>query len=141
MNKTATIMPQSASYTLASKVKDYFILIKFTLSFLVVFTCVISYLLAPNVQYDLLSVILLFIGGMCVTGAANAINQTVERNTDALMKRTADRPVAAGRMSVNEGWTFAIITGSIGIIIMAYWFNFASAMLSLFSLHSSLPPA
>jgi protoheme IX farnesyltransferase len=134
MNKTATIMPQSASYTLASKVKDYFILIKFTLSFLVVFTCVICYLLAPNVHYDLLSVILLFIAGMCVTGSANAINQTVERKTDALMKRTAGRPVAAGRMSVNEAWAFAITIGSIGIIIMAYWFNFASAILALFSL-------
>jgi heme o synthase len=134
MNKTATIMPQSTSYTLASKVKDYFILIKFTLSFLVVFSCVICYLLAPNVQYNLLSVILLFVAGMCVTGAANAINQTVEKDTDALMKRTANRPIAAGRMSVNEGWSFAIIVGGIGVILMWYWFNAASALLALFSL-------
>lgn len=127
-------MPQSTSYTLASKVKDYFILIKFTLSFLVVFSCVICYLLAPNVQYNLLSVILLFVAGMCVTGAANAINQTVEKDTDALMKRTANRPIAAGRMSVNEGWSFAIIVGGIGVLIMWYWFNAASALLALFSL-------
>ena len=127
-------MPQSTSYTLASKVKDYFILIKFTLSFLVVFSCVICYLLAPNVQYNLLSVILLFVAGMCVTGAANAINQTVEKDTDSLMKRTANRPIAAGRMSVNEGWTFAIIVGGIGILLMWYWFNAGSALLSLFSL-------
>lgn len=127
-------MPQSTSYTLASKVKDYFILIKFTLSFLVVFSCVICYLLAPNVQYNLLSVILLFVAGMCVTGAANAINQTVEKDTDALMKRTANRPIAADRMSVNEGWSFAIIVGGIGVLIMWYWFNAASALLALFSL-------
>lgn len=134
MDKTATIMPQSVSYTLASKVKDYFILIKFTLSFLVVFSCVVCYLLAPNIQFNLASVILLFFAGMCVTGSANAINQTVERKTDALMRRTADRPVAAGRMTVNEAWTFAIIIGGVGIIIMWYWFNFASAIISLFSL-------
>jgi protoheme IX farnesyltransferase len=134
MNKTATIMPQSASYTLASKVKDYFILIKFTLSFLVVFSCVICYLLAPNVQYNLLSVIILFVAGMCITGAANAINQTVEKDTDALMKRTANRPIAAGRMSVNEGWSFAIIVGGVGVLLMWYWFNAASALLALFSL-------
>ncbi len=127
-------MPDSISYTLASKVKDYFILIKFTLSFMVVFSCVICYLLAPNIQFNLISVILLFVAGMCVTGSANAINQTVERKTDALMRRTAERPVAAGRMSVNEAWTFAIIIGSVGIIIMWYWFNFASAIISLFSL-------
>jgi len=134
MDKTATIMPQSVSYTLASKVKDYFILIKFTLSFMVVFSCVVCYLLAPNIQFNLASVILLFFAGMCVTGSANAINQTVERKTDALMRRTADRPVAAGRMTVKEAWTFAIITGAVGIVIMWYWFNFASAIISLFSL-------
>jgi protoheme IX farnesyltransferase len=50
------------------------------------------------------------------------------------MKRTANRPVAAGRMSVKEAWSFSIIAGALGIIIMWYWFNFTSAMLSLFSL-------
>lgn len=134
MDKTATFIPHSVSYTLASKAKDYFILIKFTLSFLVVFSCVVCYLLAPNVTYNFLSVLLLFIAGMFITGSANAINQTVEKDTDALMRRTSGRPVAAGRMSVKEAWTFAIIIGAIGIIIMWYWFNFASAMIALFSL-------
>jgi protoheme IX farnesyltransferase len=134
MNKSATIMPQSISFSLASKVKDYFILIKFTLSFLVVFSCVASYLLAPNVSFNFISVFILFISGMCITGAANAINQTVEKDTDALMKRTESRPVAAGRMSVNEAWTFSIIIGAAGIILMWYWFNLASAMIALFSL-------
>ncbi len=127
-------MPQSFSFSLASKVKDYFILIKFTLSFLVVFSCVVSYLLAPNVSFNLISVFILFVAGMFITGSANAINQTVEKDTDALMKRTASRPVAAGRMSVNEAWTFAIIIGAIGIIMMWHWFNLASALIALFSL-------
>ena len=48
---------------------------------------------------------------MLITGSANAINQAVEKDTDALMKRTANRPVAAGRMSENEAFTFAVITG------------------------------
>jgi protoheme IX farnesyltransferase len=124
----------SFSYILVSKLKDYFILIKFSLSFLVVFSCVVSYLLAPNVTFNFFSIIILFVAGMLVTGAANAINQTVEKDTDILMKRTASRPVAAGRMSVKEGWMFAIITGSIGILIMWQWFNFASAVVALFSL-------
>ncbi len=134
MDKTVMIKPHSISYLLASKVKDYFILIKFTLSFLVVFSCVVSYLLAPNVTFNFFSILMLFVAGMLVTGSANAINQTVEKDTDILMKRTANRPVAAGRMSVKEGWMFAIITGSIGILIMWQWFNSASAMVALFSL-------
>lgn len=134
MDKTITIIPQSVSYTISSKVKDYIILVKFTLSFMVVFSSVVCYLLAPNVQYNLLSVLVLFFAGLCITGSANAINQTVERKTDALMKRTADRPVAAGRMSVKEAYTFAFVAGAVGVILMWYWFNFSSAMLSLFSL-------
>ncbi|HUZ57934.1 MAG TPA: heme o synthase [Hanamia sp.] len=134
MIKTAIGMPHSVSYTLASKVKDYFILIKFTLTFLVVFSCVASYLLAPNVTFNFISVLILFIAGIFITGSANAINQTVEKDTDKLMKRTASRPVAAGRMSVNEAWTFAILIGAIGIIMMWYWFNLASALIALFSL-------
>ncbi|MDP4283317.1 MAG: protoheme IX farnesyltransferase [Bacteroidota bacterium] len=130
----AIIAPDSTSYVLASKVKDYFSLIKFTLSFMVVFSSVVCYLLAPNINFDLASVLLLFIAGMLITGSANAINQIVEKDTDILMKRTANRPVASGRMQVNEAWTFAIIAGVVGTLIMWQWFNFASAMIGLFSL-------
>ena len=101
---------------------------------MVVFSCVVCYLLAPNIKFDLASVLLLFTAGMLITGSANAINQAVEKDTDAVMKRTSTRPVAAGRMTANEAYTFAIITGVIGVIIMWYWFNFTSAMIGLFSL-------
>src|SRR5688500_6861535 len=106
---------ESGSFTIASKLRDYKLLVKFSLTFMVVFSAVISYLLAPKVvNYDLKMILLLFVGGFLVTGSANAINQVVEKDTDALMRRTADRPVAAGRMSVSEGWAFAIVTGLAG---------------------------
>lgn len=125
----------SASFTLASKVKDYFQLIKFTLSFTVVFSCVICYLLAPNiVDFDLKMIIVLFIAGMLVTGSANAINQATEKDTDAVMKRTSKRPVAGGRMSAKEAYSFALVAGIAGVIMMYYFFNLASALLSAFSL-------
>ncbi len=124
----------SGSYKLASKVKDYFQLIKFTLSFTVVFSCVICYLLAPGITYNLKMVILLFVAGMLVTGSANAINQSVEKDTDALMKRTGKRPVADGRMSQQEAYTFAALAGIIGVLLMWHFFNLSSAILSAFSL-------
>lgn len=111
------------------------LLMKFTLSFTVVFSCVICYLLAPNiVGFPWLKVILLFIAGMLVTGSANAINQAVEKDTDAMMKRTAKRPVANGRMSVNEAYGFALVAGIVGVFMMFYYFNLASALISAFSL-------
>ena len=109
-------------------------LIKFSLSFMVVFSAVISFLLVPRNGYSLKMIVLLFVGGLLVTGSANAINQVVERDTDALMKRTAKRPVASGRMSVEEGWAFAIITGIAGIAILWYFFNMTSALLAALSL-------
>jgi protoheme IX farnesyltransferase len=117
------------------KIKDYLQLVKLSLSIMVVFSSVISYLLAPKiVEYDWVMIGLLFVGGMLVTGSANAINQVVEKDTDAIMKRTANRPVAAGRMTVQEGWAFAIITGVAGVLILGYFFNPLSAGLSAFSL-------
>ena len=108
---------------------------KFTLSFTVVFTCVICYMLAPTVKaYDWSMILLLTFAGLCITGSANAINQAVEKDTDAQMKRTATRPVAAGRMSQTSAYTFAIITGILGVAIMWQFFNISAALLSAFSL-------
>lgn len=120
--------------TVASKLKDYQQLMKFTLSFTVVFSSVISYLLVPGISFDILSVLLLFVGGMLVTGAANAINQIAEKDTDAIMKRTAKRPVASGRMSVDEAATFSVLAAVFGVFIIGLWFNWVAAGISAFSL-------
>lgn len=125
---------QQSSFNIAGKVKDYMMLIKFSLSFMVVFSAVISYLLAPKVvEFDWLHIILLFIGGLLVTGSANGVNQIVEKDTDAMMARTAKRPVAAGRMQPAEAWAFVIITIAAGLFILGYFFNWLSAGLALFS--------
>jgi protoheme IX farnesyltransferase len=123
------------SVSFATKAKDYYQLIKFTLSFTVVFSCVVCYLLAPNVKaFDWYMIGILFLAGMLVTGSANAINQAVEKDTDAMMKRTGSRPVAAGRMSQQEAYTFAVIAGIVGVGMMWQFFNLSSALLSAFSL-------
>ena len=120
---------------LINKLKDYSQLIKPSLSIMVVFSSVISYLLAPKVVvYDWKMIILFFIAGLLVTGSANAINQVVEKDTDAVMKRTAKRPVASGRMTVTEGWAFAIVTGVLGILMLGNYFNWLSAGIALLSL-------
>ena len=62
----------TSSFTLSGKLRDYMMLIKFSLSFMVVFSAVISFLLAPRNHYNLKMIVLLFIGGLMVTGSANA---------------------------------------------------------------------
>lgn len=119
------------------KIKDYLQLMKPSLSIMVVFSSIISFLLTQGSEsyVDIWKMIfLLFAGGMLVTGSANAINQVVEKDTDALMKRTAIRPVASGRMSVTEGWIFSIATGALGVFILGNYFNWLAAGLAAFSL-------
>jgi protoheme IX farnesyltransferase len=120
-----------------NKIKDYLQLVKLSLSIMVVFSSVMSFVLTP--AYESYEdrwkwILLLFAGGMLVTGSANAINQVVEKDTDAMMKRTAKRPVAAGRMSVQEGWAFAILTGAAGVFLLGNFFNWLAAGLAAFSL-------
>jgi protoheme IX farnesyltransferase len=135
MKDIVAIETYKSEVILINKIRDYFQLIKPSLSIMVVFSSVISYLLAPKVvQYDWKMILLLFTGGLLVTGSANAINQVVEKDTDAMMKRTAKRPVAAGRMTETEGWSFAIITGTLGIFILGNYFNWLSAGIALVSL-------
>ncbi|HSC54776.1 MAG TPA: heme o synthase [Phnomibacter sp.] len=109
-------------------------LIKFTLNITVVFSSVISYLLVPNIAFNLKMILLLSVAGLLVTGSANTINQIYEKDSDARMKRTAKRPIAAGRMSIQEASVFAFISGVVGCGMMWYFFNIESALLSLLSL-------
>jgi protoheme IX farnesyltransferase len=116
-------------------IKDYIQLIKPSLSIMVVFSSVISYLLAPKVvDYNLSMIVLLFVAGILVTGGANGINQTVEKETDAMMKRTASRPIASGRLTSTQGWIFSIVIGIVGVLLLGFFFNWLSAGLAAFSL-------
>jgi protoheme IX farnesyltransferase len=104
---------------------------------MVVFSSVIAFMLTKGFEaYDdkLFRILMLFAGGLLVTGGANAMNQVVEKDTDAIMKRTGQRPVASGRMTVTEGWAFAIITGMLGVFILGNYFNWLSASLAAISL-------
>lgn len=135
MMVTSTDLGRSWSDQLVTKVKDYGQLIKLTLNIMVVFSSVVSYELAPNiVALDWKMVVLLALGGILVTGSANAINQVVEKDTDAQMKRTANRPVASGRMSESEAWVFAFLSGALGIFILKFFFSWQAAALSGLSL-------
>lgn len=135
MKNSVAIKTYKAEGLFINKLRDYFQLIKPSLSIMVVFSSVISYLLAPKVvQYDWKMILLLFTGGLLITGSANAINQVVEKDTDAVMRRTAKRPVAAGRMTEGEGWSFAIVTGLAGLLILGTYFNWLSAGIALVSL-------
>lgn len=119
-----------------AKVRDYNQLIKFRLTFLVVFSSVITYLTANTGEINWFEVAMLTLGGFLVTGASNGINQVIEKDFDKLMVRTANRPVATQRMGAVEASVFSMIIGISGVFIISYFLNPLSGWLALGALIS-----
>lgn len=119
---------------LKDKVKDYAMLMKYRLNLTVVFSAVIGYWLSLSGQFNAAGLFWLAVGGFLVTGAANAINQVLEKDYDKLMKRTQIRPVASGRMGVTEGLLVAGIAATAGALVLFYFFNSLAAFLGILSL-------
>ena len=115
------------------KVQDYKMLVKLRLSLTVVFSSVMAFLIASDGRWTWVAVAVLAIGGFLVTGAANTLNQVLEKDYDKLMTRTANRPLAAGRMTTSEAVLAAGFMSLIGISLLAF-FNPWAAFLGTLSL-------
>ena len=98
----------------------------------VVFSSLAGYLLGAEIV-NFQTLILLAFGGYFMVGASNAYNQIIEKDLDALMDRTKNRPVAAGRMSVNVAFAIATIFTILGIAIL-YVINPQTAMFGAISI-------
>ncbi len=108
-------------------------LTKFRLSAFVVISSVLSYLIVAqgNISWPIIT--LLALGGICITGAANVLNQILERDYDKHMKRTQDRPLAAERLKLSAAVLFAgllLLSGSIFLALI----NPLTVMISMVSL-------
>jgi protoheme IX farnesyltransferase len=113
-------------------VGDFKQLTKVGLSMSVVFSSVAGYLLAVE-TISMTTLSLLAIGGFFMVGASNTFNQIIERDTDMLMKRTMNRPLPTGRMSVNLARTIAVVFTVFGIGIL-YSINPKSALFGAVSI-------
>jgi protoheme IX farnesyltransferase len=130
-----------ASSTLASAkgkgiVSDLSQLVKLRLSTTVVFTAGMGYVLAAGAAFSIVEFLLLSLGGLLVTGSANAINEIIESDTDAKMERTQNRPLPTGRMSVTAALIAAGTFGVSGIALLWFMFNPVASLLGALSLLS-----
>lgn len=98
----------------------------------VVFSSVAGYFLGAEV-INFVTVLLLAIGGYLMVGASNAYNQIIEKDLDALMDRTMDRPIPSGRMSVNTAFVIASVFTILGLIVL-YIINPKTAMFGAISI-------
>ena len=96
---------------------EFSVLTKHRLSLSVVFSSLAGYLLgAENLVIETL--IYLSLGGYCMVGASNVFNQIIERKSDALMNRTANRPIVTGRVSVQNAFILGLILTLIGLYLL-----------------------
>ena len=128
---SATINPISIKSTFA----DFKAITKAGLAISVLFSSIAGYLLGFNEANPFCWTVLLklAIGGYCMVGASNAYNQVIEKDLDALMDRTKNRPVPAGRMSPNAALVIASILTIIGIVLL-YTINPKTAMFGAISI-------
>lgn len=118
---------------MAQKASAYFKLLKFRLSFTVAFSSAIGFILGhPGGSW--IQIALVMLGGLMVTGAANIVNQILEKDLDKLMKRTANRPLPTSQLSVVEASVYGVMLGIGGLLILANFFNTLTAAIALLSL-------
>jgi protoheme IX farnesyltransferase len=112
-------------------VNDLFVLMKVRLNALVVFTSAAGYYLAVYGPLDYIDGAIACVGTALVASGAAAINQVSERDLDALMTRTRNRPVAAGRMSATAGTAIGIALALVGLAALWYASNLTAVALAL----------
>ena len=113
-------------------IKSLYDLTKFRLSLSVVFSSFISYMLGYK-EFDIKVLSLLMFGGFFVVAASNIYNQIIEKDLDALMVRTKNRPLPTNKISVNTALVLAVLSTIIGLF-MLYMINSKVALLAAVSI-------
>ena len=119
-----------------NRLADFFALTKPRLNSLVVVTAGVGYLAAPRGPFDALLLFHATVGAMLVAGGAAALNQVAERDLDARMHRTLNRPLPSGRLHTSEATWAALALAAAGLVQLALGANLTAAVVALATLLS-----
>ncbi len=120
--------------SLRQQASDYWQLTKPGVTFMVIISTVGGFYLGFDGEFDFVLLFHALFGSWLVAGGTNALNQLVERDIDAKMKRTQKRPLPDGRLSPNAVKIFSISISVLGISYLAMLVNTLTAMLALMTL-------
>lgn len=129
MNATAN------TFSFKSIFNDFKEITKAGLAVSVLFSSIAGYLLGFDDfhPFSWSVLLMLIVGGYCMVGASNAYNQIIEKDLDALMDRTKNRPIPAGRMTPNTALIIAILLTVVGLVLL-YLINPKTAMFGAVSI-------
>jgi protoheme IX farnesyltransferase len=126
---------QAAAAARAGSLRDYLALAKPRVTSLVIFTTAGGLWLAPG-ALSKLQIALTLLGTVLIVAAANALNMYLERDTDALMARTANRPLPAGRMEPSAALKFGLLLAAISVPLLTFAVGALPALLASVALVS-----
>lgn len=136
---TSSIRSNLASLeTLTCKLHDYCILTKPEVNLLILMTTSAGYYLASRGSLRVGSLVNTLAGTLLVASGTATLNQWMERVWDGRMRRTATRPLPAGRLSAREAFLFGVLLSIAGGLYLAFAVNGLSALLAISTLLSYL---
>ena len=124
--------------TLRSKLRDYYALTKPEVNLLILMTTSAGYYLATRGPLRIAGLLNTLLGTLLVASGTATLNQWMERVWDGLMRRTASRPLPAGRVSAREAFYFGTLLSVAGGLYLALAVNRLSALLAVSTLLSYL---
>ena len=117
-----------------SFIKNYYELCKPNVVLMMLLCDMVGIILASDTLLPLIQILVPLVGiGLC-SGSAAAINQIIDREADAEMARTDKRPIPQGEISVTNASIFAFVIGLLGVLILVYFVNSLTAILTIFAL-------
>lgn len=129
-----TVRQRSSTISLSTRLSDYLEITKPRISVMVLVTVCVGYALGSFGVWNLTTLVHALLGITLVATASSALNQYLERHTDALMNRTADRPIPSGRLSAIEVLCFGLVCGTVGAGWLAMFVNPTTSLLTLLTL-------
>lgn len=127
--KSAVSVCAEAPALTRPRVADYVELAKPRVAVLVLFTVGAGVLLASGRNFQFLVLLHTVLGTALVAAGASALNQWIERDSDALMRRTEKRPLPSGRLQAVEVFVFGLLLGLVGVLYLALTLNRITAAL------------
>lgn len=130
-----TSLDTARTISLKAIFTDFKEITKAGLAVSVLFSSIAGYLLGFDDAnpFSWTVLLMLCVGGYCMVGASNAFNQVIEKDLDAKMNRTKNRPVPSGRMSPNMALFIASVLTIIGLVLL-YLINPITAMFGAISI-------
>jgi protoheme IX farnesyltransferase len=129
-------LPESAVPVTRSRLADYVMLAKPRLTLMVLFTVAAGFVLASRGAVNGVLLLNTLLGTALVAAGASALNQLLERGTDARMERTRQRPLPAGRLKPREVLRFGALTACAGFVYLTVAVNPLTGLLAVVTLAS-----